>query len=257
MTRFAFLILIGISIMTGSCASRKNKLDKRNLIPEKELVSILTDIHLADGLLSLPRVNSWASSLDSITSYYLIIEKHGYTKDIMDKTMKYYFLENPKRLNKIYDQVLGILSEMESRVEKLALLEQARNSNLWRGMEFFSIPPLSGKESTMFDTTLYRAGYYSLTFSATIFPDDQSVSSRATAYLCSPDSIETGKKQYFRSPDYIKDGQPHSYTLFMTVPLNTIRHLKGWFYDLNTNPSGLEQHILIDNISIAFTILPV
>jgi hypothetical protein len=256
MTRIAFLILIVISVMTGSCTSGKQKLDKKDLIPEKELVSILTDIHLADGLLNLPKVNLWASSLDSITSYYLVIEKHGYTKEAMDKTMKYYFLENPKKLNKIYDQVLGILSEMESRVEKQALLEQARNSNLWRGTEFYSIPPLSGKESTMFDTTLYRAGYYSLTFSAIFFPDDQSVSSRGTVFLCSPDSLETGKRKYFRSAEYIKDGRLHYYTLFLTVPLNTIRHLKGWFYDLNTNPSGLEQHILIENISIAFTIMP-
>ena len=118
MIRFSFLILIILSISLGSCSGRKNKLDKKNLIPEKELISILTDIHLADGLLALPRINSWASSLDSITSYYQVIEKHGYTKEIMDKTMKYYFLKEPKKLNKIYDQVLGRLSAMESLVVK-------------------------------------------------------------------------------------------------------------------------------------------
>src|SRR5674536_806 len=124
MTRFTFLILIIISIMMGSCSGRKNKLDKKNLIPEKDLVSILTDIYITDGLLTVPNIILRASSLDSITTYYQVIESHGYTKEAMDRTMKYYFIENPKRLNKIYDKVLGILSEMESRVDKEVALEQ-------------------------------------------------------------------------------------------------------------------------------------
>ena len=54
--------------------------------------------------------------------------------------MKYYFIKNPKKLNKIYDQVLGIISEMESRIEKEALIEQTRKSNLWTGKEFYAEP---------------------------------------------------------------------------------------------------------------------
>ena len=42
MIRYAFIIMIMFSLLAGSCSSRKNKLDKKNLIPEKELVSILT-----------------------------------------------------------------------------------------------------------------------------------------------------------------------------------------------------------------------
>ena len=40
--------------------------------------------------------------------------------------MKYYFIKNPKKLIKIYDQVLGILSEMESLVEKEAVMAEAQ-----------------------------------------------------------------------------------------------------------------------------------
>src|SRR5664280_3250232 len=189
MTRFGFLILIFLSLIAGSCSGRKPKLDKKNLIPEKELVSLLTDIHIADGLLVLPKINFWASSLDSISSYYQIIEKHGYTKELMDKTMKYYFLNDPKKLNKIYDQVLGILSEMESHVEKDSNVLLARNSNLWPGKDFYSIPSLSGNDSTMFDITLSRSGYYALSFSATLFPDDQSVNPRASLYSSSSDTV--------------------------------------------------------------------
>jgi hypothetical protein len=257
MTRFGFLILIIISSMAGSCSGRKPKLDNKHMIPEKELVSLLTDIHLATGLLSLPSINAWTSSLDSITSYYQIIEKHGYTKAIMDKTMNYYFFKNPKKLNKIYDQVLGILSEMESHVDKDSFILLARRSNLWPGKDFYLIPSPSGNDSTMFDITLSNSGYYTLTFSATVFPDDQSVNPRASVYSSSPDSIETGSRKYYKSIDYLKDGQPHNYKLSIPVPENKIRHLKGWLYDFDTPSYGIEKHIKIENISLIYTRLAV
>jgi hypothetical protein len=243
--------------MTGSCSGRKQKLDNKNLIPEKDLVSLLTDIHIADGLLSLPKINFLASSLDSISSYYQVIEKHGYTKEILDKTMNYYFLNNPKRLNKIYDQVLGILSEMESRVEKEYIIETTRISNIWTGKDFYSIPSLSGNDSTLFDITLSKSGTYTLSFSATLFPDDQSINPRATVYSCSPDSIDTGKRQYVKSINYLKDGRPHKYKLTLIIPKNTIRHFRGWLYDFDNLPAGREKHIKIENISLALTSLVV
>lgn len=248
MIRFAFLILIAISLMAGSCSGRKPKLDKKNLIPEKELVSLLTDIHLTDGLLVLPKIYSWGSSLDSISSYIQVIEKHGYTKENLDKTMKYYFINNPKKLNKIYDQVLGKLSEMESRVQKEFIIEQAHISNLWKGKDFYSIPSLSGNDSTFFNITLNISGSYTLSFSATLFPDDQSINPGPTLYSNSPDSIDTGRRQYIKSIDYIKDGRPHTYKMTFTVPENQIRHLRGWFYDFDNPTSGLEKHVKIENI---------
>jgi Domain of unknown function (DUF4296) len=254
MIRFTFLILIMFSIITGSCSGRKKKLEKSNLIPEKELVSILTDIHLADGLLALPKINTWFSSLDSISTYIQIIEKHGYTKQIMDNTMKYYFIKNPKRLTKIYDQVLGILSEMESRVEKESILEIARVSNLWPGKEYYSFPNIQGTDSTMFDVTLDKPGFYTLSYSVTLFPDDQSINPRATVYSCSPDSIETGKKRYIETIIYLKDGRPHSYNLIVSVPEKKILHLRGWLYDFDNRPFGLEKHVKFENISLTYSL---
>ena len=245
-------MMIMISLISGSCSSRKNKLDQKNLIPEKELVSLLTDIHIADGLLVLPKINSWYSSLDSITSYVQIIEKHGYTKDIMDKTMQYYFIKNPKKLNKIYDQVLGILSEMESRVEKESIAEIARISNLWRGKEYYSFPDISGNDSTIFDVSLNRPGIYTLTFTVTLFPDDQAINARTTVYTSSPDSIETEKRKYLKTIKYIKDGRPHKYILTLSVPEGTIRNLRGWFFDFDNSSFGFEKHVKIENISLTY-----
>jgi len=251
MIRYALLILMMISLSIVSCSDSKSKLDKKNLIPEKDLISLLTDIHIADGLLTLPSINSWTSNLDSISTYVQVIEKHGYTKEIMDKTMKYYFVHEPKKLNKIYDHVLGILSEMESRVEKQSALELAKSINLWRGKDFYYFPAASGNDSTMFDLTLYRPGIYNLSFSATLFPDDQTVYPCPIAYTTSADSLETGKKQYLKSIEYLKDGREHTYNLPFQVERN-ISHLKGWLYYFEDQPDNIVRHIQIDNISLTF-----
>lgn len=251
-TRFTFLIIIMISLITVSCSSRKTKLDKKNLIPEKELVSLLTDIHLADGLLILPKIKARYSSLDTITAYTQIIEKHGYTKEIMDNTMKYYFINDPKKLNKIYDQVLGILSEMESRVEKQSLIENARTYNQWPGKENYPSQDIPDKDSTMFDITIARPGLYTLAFSVTLFPDDESLNPRPLAYTTSPDSIDSGKRRYMKSFKYLKDGRPHNYSLPIYVRDNS-NHVRGWLYYFDNSPADFKPHIKIENISLIFT----
>jgi hypothetical protein len=253
MTRFAFLILLIISLMNGSCSGRKNKLDKKNLIPEKELASILTDIHIADGLLFIPKISTRYYFIDSIDNYRLIIEKHGYTKEAMDRTMKYYFIENSKKLSKIYDQVLGILSETESRVAKELIIEKPHPENLWPGKDFYSFPDLSGKDSTMFDINLNRTGFYSLTFTVSIFPDDQSSKPGLTLYTCNPDSIDTGKRRYIKTVHYLKDGRPHTYIQTIPVQERKAIHLRGWLYDFDNPSLSLKKHVKIENISLTFS----
>jgi hypothetical protein len=251
--RYVFLLMVIVSLLFTSCSSRKNRLDRKNLIPEKELIDLLVDIHLADGLLILPRIDAWTSKLDSIAAYYQIIEKHGFTKENLDKTMKYYFIKEPKTLNKIYDQVLGILSEMESRYEREFTIEQARTSNLWPGKDFYSIPSLSGNDSTMFEMTATMTGTYILSFSATLFPDDQSSNPRSAAYTCSPDSLETGKRKYFESVEFIKDGMPHTYIMKILVLPRVPFHIRGWLYYFDNHTPSMEKDIYIGNISLSYS----
>jgi hypothetical protein len=250
MIRFAFLILITFSVIISSCESRRSKINRKNLIPEKELVSILTDIYLADGLIGMPRIVMKYSPLDSISTYNHIFEKHGYTREIMDNTMKYYFVKAPKKLIKIYDKVLGILSEMESRVLKDIQKSKPASDNLWPGHESYSFPDPSGTDSAFFDISLTKSGSYTLTAKVTLFPDDQTLNPRLTAFTCHPDSIDTGKRNYIRPIFYLKDGQEHKYNVIFTVPYKTILHVRGCLYEFDNNPADWEKHLVIRNLGV-------
>jgi len=253
MIRFTLLILILFSLLTGSCSSRKKKLEHSGIIPEKELIALLTDIHITDGLLTLPQIHNWFLTLDSLSSYYQTIENYGYSKETMDMTMKYYFIKKPKKLIKIYDRVLGILSEMESYLEIESAKAAESRFNQWPGMTSYYLPDPFGTDETQFDKILSIPGVYTLTFSATLFPVDQAVNPRITAYLCHPDSIDTGRRDYVETINYIKDGRPHKYNLIFKIPVKTTLHLRGWLYDFDNLPDKMEKHAIFENISLSFT----
>ncbi len=251
--RFTLLIIILLSLIAGSCSTRKNKLDQKNLIPKKELISILADVYIGDGLLSLPEIHSRFLYLDSLSVYYQIIEKHGYTKETMDKTMKYYFIREPRELIKIYDQVLGVLSMKESLIEKEETLAAIHPENLWKGKKLYLFPDPWSTDSTGFDIVFNKAGIYTLTFSVTLFPDDQSVNPRITAYSCNPDSIETGKRHYLKTINYAKDGHTHIYTLTERTREYNSLHFRGRLYDFDNHPDEWGKHVRIGNISLTYS----
>jgi hypothetical protein len=252
MIRLTLFMAILVLLTAGSCSSRKNKPDRSNLIPEKELVSILTDIHIANGILSIPKIQGWFSTLDSTSTYYYIIKKHGYTKETMDKTMKYYFIKKPKELIKIYDEVLADLSKMESLLEKEKTSEEHKTT-LWTGKDYYAVPDKSADDSPRIDITLNKSGTYILSYFTTLFPDDQSLHPRFEGYSCNADSIETGKREYFKTINYIKDSQPHKYTFKIIVPLKSNVHIQAWLFYSDNHPDETDKHALFENISFTYT----
>lgn len=250
MTRYIIYLLLLFSLIAGSCSERKDKPYKGNLIPEENLVPILTDVYLTDGLLIAPNIRNWASTLDSLYLYNQAIENNGYTIEDFENTIHYYFNNKPKQLIKIYDQVLGILSEMESIISKKALLEEELKTNLWNQNTSFLLPDNTGNDSTNFGTLIDIPGNYALSFSIILYPDDQSINPGVTAYTYDADSIGTGKKYNIETINFIKDGKPHRYSLNFKVPWNKKVFLQGRLLDSGNIPLKCDNHAIIYSISI-------
>jgi hypothetical protein len=249
MTRFTFLIIILLLMSAGACTSRNKKLDSSNIIPRKELTSIITDVYITDGLMTIPKIRYFYVPADSLSSYKSVIEKHGYTKEALDNTIKYYYIKNPKALIEIYDQVLAALSEMETRYEKEIGIMQSHSINLWSGDINYSLPDPAGNDSAAFNIAVKYQGIFNLSFTATIFPDDESVNPGFRAYVCNSDSLSTGKKRYLSTVKYFKDGQPHNYTIEINCSDKPRHNLRGLFYDIDNNPDYSGSHLIIENIS--------
>ncbi len=255
MNRYIFIVLIAFSVVAASCSGRRNKAEHKGIIPEKDLTLILTEVHIADGLLSIPEIKYKFEKGDTLESYTGIIERYGYTKPQMDRTMRYYFVKKPKNLVKIYDKVLGKLSEMESRVDKELLVFKAGQMNIWPGKSFYSFPDPDSEDTALVD---FSSGFYGtlyLRFTLTIYPDDQSVDPVMGLYFLKSDTAGNENRISFSPVRFIKDGHPHNYRFTLVQNLTGEVMLKGWFIDQEGISPNRTFHYRVENIILTRNIM--
>jgi hypothetical protein len=249
----ASIILILIAV---SCSGRKNRAERTDLIPEQDLVPVLTDIYMTDALLTIPKINRNYAGTDSIAAYKQVIESHGYSQDQFNRTIRFYFIKKPKRFIKIYDKVLAGLSEMDSRIDKERPIIRPDQANLWEGRSFYNLSGNSDDEDPEVNFQVPYSGFFTIKFTLTIYPDDHVVSPNLNMYVYSADSVDTGKKHYFFSLRYIKDGFPHTYKSILIIR-NPARRLfvKGWFFETQCiDPATMGPGIIIENIMLTRSI---
>lgn len=249
--RNILLLLLAFSLASGSCTGRKSKAERKDIIPENDLVEILKEVHLTDGLLSMPGINYKYSFGDSIASYIDVIESHGYTKQQMDRTMRFYFVKRPKKLVKVYDKVLGSLSELESRIDKEIPGFRSNAQNIWTGKNYYSFPDPFGKDPEYLDIPMVYLESYNLRFTMTIFPDDGTNNPRPDLYLSHTDSLGNEKKIEFPSLPYISDGYPHTYTIHATNKLPPPVRLRGWFINQDESSPERERNYTVGDILLS------
>ncbi len=106
-------ILILIAIFIFSCGQDKKVPDY--VIPQSDMINIVIDIHLTDGLLTVKEVRRDLTSKDSINYYDAIFNNYGYSRTDFD-TSVYYYSKNINKYDQIYAEVLNRLNEMETEL---------------------------------------------------------------------------------------------------------------------------------------------
>ncbi len=248
-----FLAVILFLLLLNACTEKQGKTVPKKAIPEKIFISILTDLYLTDGLLTVPQIRDKYPDKDSVSAYIDAIVSHGYTKEDMDHTIEYYFVKKPKRLIRIYDQLLGELTEIDTRLSNIPVDEFSSENNEWSGLSLYNFPDFSGEKDPEFSLPLNSQGSYTLEFMVTIYSFDQTENPGFTAWLCSADSSETGKKYFLPSIKYIKDGYPHIYIVTGKNDRSTPVILKGNLYDRENNPEDGERYGKIEKIRFSFS----
>ena len=247
--RYIVPVLIITAVITASCSGRKSKADNRGIIPENVLTEILTDLFLTDGLLTLPKVRHLASGRDSIETHMEVIEKYSYSVHDLDKTLKYYFIKRPKKLIRIFDRVLGKLSEMELIVMNEVSDIRTMLEDIWPGKENYLLPdPLTRTDTAELNLHINAIGPFSLIFDLRIYPDDQTLSPKSGLWLYYPDNPDSLQRQDLNILCYIKDGRAHKYNIPIYITGTSAAYLRGWFVDHDNQHPGVEKHINVENI---------
>ncbi|MFN8240042.1 MAG: DUF4296 domain-containing protein [Bacteroidales bacterium] len=244
------VILLMLTLLVGTSCNKEGKNENRKLIPQKELVSLLTDLYLTDGLLAFPTVRAQFSKRDSIANYVDVVEKYGFTKERVDYTMNYYFVNDPKKLEKIYDQVLAKLSDMQSKLEMISSSEARATDNLWNLNTVFSLPEEGVQNVGRFNIPISDTGRYTLSFDAILYNDDKSLDPHTTIYFWRANETEEGLMDYWPEIPLVRDGTRHNYILTGKLADTTMTHIRGLLFNHNPQPGRWEKHARFSNISL-------
>jgi len=84
----------------------------RHLVKEKQMISMLVGIHLAEVTFNRMQTDSIVRKSSSANFYYSVLEKYEVPESVFERSLLYY-ASNPKNFEKLYREVMNKLSETE------------------------------------------------------------------------------------------------------------------------------------------------
>ncbi|WP_288019061.1 DUF4296 domain-containing protein [Tenuifilum sp.] len=254
MMKFSKYIVLTILVF-ASVTCKKEK----SIIPEKEMVTILTKIYLTDGIISVPSKSS-LYRIDTIGYYEPILEKYGYTAEQFDSSIIFYS-KKTEVLDRIYDNVI-----MQLTIQKDKLLQAKdtlnhetetlvnSSANLWPLKTSWNMAiDYPNNPSLGFDIPTPSLGIYTISFDAQIFPDDEAIDARHYIFFYYNNNTPTGVRENPKTFVYKKDGKKHHFTYQFVLKNKQVTHLKGWLYDTGNGNSSFKRSAKFENIMVTYT----
>lgn len=109
--KFSGFLFTFIAIAFISC-DREVIEKPRHLVKEKQMISMLVDIHLAEATFNRMQTDSIVRKSSSANFYYSVLEKYEVPDSVFERSFLYY-ASNPKNFEKLYREVMNKLSETE------------------------------------------------------------------------------------------------------------------------------------------------
>lgn len=238
-------------VLAASCGdSGTGKPGRKMLVPDDDLVAILTDTYLTAGMLDLYTMRNTWSQRDSILNYIDVIESHGFTFEQFEVTLRYYFINKPRKLSKIYDRVTGNLLELETVAMTENKPADSVGENLWTGRPRYNFPEDFTRDPVWFDIPVEEPGDYMLNADIRVFEDDQSLNPRVTVYFSYQDSTGEERRDYWDEISLQKDGQFRKVQLNQKLDSIPGVRLRGWLLNHDNQPGKWEKHARVANIRI-------
>ncbi len=236
-------ILILVLLAFVSCSG-----DKKYIIPEKKMASLLVDIHLADEIGTSRYELDPEMDLDSAGLYGWVFSKHGVTRAEFDSSMLYY-AGKPDVLNRIYTKVIAGLSKMEAELAK-AEQEESDKTVVYEDKTIYRLPAGGFTNKIPFDVPLTGPGEYVLKARIMIHRTDQSVNPHITAYYWYDDGTPEGARDYFKPVSLKKTGRADMYSVSKRFTNPKFTNLKGYILDHDNADTSFIKNASVMEISV-------
>ena len=253
MKTLKYIISTGLIILFLMSCNENRPERPEVLIKPESMVSILTDLYLADGLLNIPEIRSAFQHKDSVETYIDIIQGYGFSKKAFDANLEYYFLSKPKKFESIYDNVLDRLSILEDKNIQASKPEEVETRNLWNQKTSFRLPDDGTFNPINFAISIPGKGIYTLRLRANIFEDDQSEDLSTEIYFWYDDGSETGARDYWEKHVYEKTSRTKTLSLEKKLEDSLYTEIRGELLHYTPKSGHWEMHSSITGINLTYS----
>lgn len=212
-------LLVFISISLLAC-------NKNRIIPEKDMVTIVTRIFLTDALSVSTQTEKSLFSRDSIEYYAPIYKSLGYSTREFDSSIVYYS-RNPEALNQIVDKAINELSRKETEIKaKIAAMDgdSLDTTNLWVGKRKWILPVDGERETIDFKIPISSPGTYTLSAMIRLLPNDEALDPKIQfGFILSNDSTNVN----LIGERLINDGLDRLVKITSTIDDSRVTHIAG------------------------------
>ncbi len=112
-----FIVLASLILLLASGCGDKKKISGKEFIPRDDMVELMLDIHLLDGITNDVKYYRKYNPNDSVDLYGLTFEDHGYNRVEFDSTLAEYS-RYPNLLDELYDEVMMRLNMMQDQLDQ-------------------------------------------------------------------------------------------------------------------------------------------
>ena len=113
MKRISILLLLVFSFASCYHGAKDPEFDMSLVMPEDSMISLLTDLHLAEGVVNALKSKEHPAGHLSSDYFEAILKKHSINKETFEESMRYYAFHTEK-LDRIYEEIIIDLSKKES-----------------------------------------------------------------------------------------------------------------------------------------------
>jgi len=225
------IALIILSVFVISCYSESNY----DIIPREDFINILTELHIADAILTEKGLYD-RKLKDSADSYYnYILVKHNMSRNKFDQSLKYYtgdledfsliyelVIENIKAKNEVFEKRKSIFNLPAIVLDSINLVSKSlkkknEKQEIWNKKKEWFLPDDGLLNTIKFEKSIYGQSSFELTADIMIFPDDKSIKPTMLIFIFYKD----GSNNTFKDTTLIKDGKWHSHKL--TAKTNALK----------------------------------
>ncbi|MDR3187590.1 MAG: DUF4296 domain-containing protein [Prevotellaceae bacterium] len=222
--------------------------DKKR-IPERKLVRILAEMHLADAVLEVTRTSSHASwRSDSTAVYKAILDRYGYTPDQLYSSIA--------RYNRSKDKATTLYNKVNKRLEKLqgSAKKQVealhRQQNRWTEKPDWTLPEDGDTARLPFSIPVEGSGEYILEATIALYNADSVTRPRMTMCLYAANG-DSALLQVERAVQRNEAGQ--RYSLSIVNRHSAATHVRGYVFGCDADSlSRTTRRLAATNIMLRF-----